>query len=782
MFDDLELESYLKSLDIPESGKSYIREVRSSEPARAVGEDGYSNCSYSVYSEKMGWTIQAESTTGERAGTSEYEMDDDVIEYWDQIVKVRLRGPGSTGRLCSWEMTPDYLVLRKSGVFVEEHKADEVIQNMISDRHPAWSMDEAGVPHYEPAELFFKKIGLKFVIRPTSDFGKIINQNRKLILFSRKKDICPRIRESIVELLRENVCMTISEIMSQLDLEDTTPLLRMLDAKDIFGHIDDQLISNINNFCVSLDKKFLSLAPGPLRLLNVSQKKTPSIAQAEAVMKKIERIANAEGPDRTLRDWEKKLNEASKIGLTPFEALLPKERIGNTNAKIPPEVATFLKKSIANFYANRKRPSVKAAYESYVYSARRYLPNHPPVSEKTYRNHLKKMDAEAIALKRGGIRAGHSKSKTTDVDTRALKAQVAFEKAHIDHHLCKIWLEWGGGRSCVYAARVWVTALVDEGTAMVLAKHFSFASPSRSASACVLRECVREFGKLPEEIMSDHGPDFKSLFNRSVIGSKKITFALRPKSFPQFGSEVESLFEEFRSQWLPHRPGNIAEKREVRSVDGKFNAKLDKLLPPHLFFEEMDLFLAHRAQKLRGSKSSSAETLFNNDLKAFSFVGVPIEFDDEFIVTTAVDIKDYTIERNTVKIDGMRYSNLRLNKLMNSGKKAPVRIDPENPYTVYALVDGQWVSCLAKGAVEFQLKSRLDQMAENLAIRGAGALRFLAKNASSADKMNLLEEADRRHEEYKKSKKANAPASTYTSSHFEAARNLPVNTITTIRK
>ena len=95
----------------------------------------------------MGWTIQAESTDVEEIGVYEYEQDDDDIEYWDQIFKVRLLGSERTGRSCGWGMTPDFLVLGKSGVFVEGHKMDEVIRSVISYKYPAWSMDEVGVLH-----------------------------------------------------------------------------------------------------------------------------------------------------------------------------------------------------------------------------------------------------------------------------------------------------------------------------------------------------------------------------------------------------------------------------------------------------------------------------------------------------------------------------------------------------------------------------------------------------------------------------------------------------------
>jgi len=261
----------------------------------------------------------------------------------------------------------------------------------------------------------------------------------------------------------------------------------------------------------------------------------------------------------------------------------------------------------------------------------------------------------------------------------------------------------------------------------------------------------------------------------TILGSEKVTCAHRPTSYPQYGSEVETIFEEFRTQWLSHRPGNLAEKREIRSINNEFQAKNDVLLTPDLFFQEFESFLTGRRTKIRSHHPKSIELEFIEGMKRFSFVGIPKTYDDEFIVSSAVDIKEYTIERNAVKIDELRYSNLELANFKLSKSKTPVRIEPENPYIVYALCDNRWISCVSQGAVEFAIKNPVDKMIETMRIRGAGSVRHLSKKFAMSDKMERIERADKNFDETRKAKNVIVSAPPVKDDVFKRAREIDIN-------
>lgn len=75
---------------IPAETKAYIERIRQSQPVRKVRSRA-SNVSGRYPSRKMGRTIQFESQHVEVYGIYEMEYDDDVLEYYDQPIRIQLQ-------------------------------------------------------------------------------------------------------------------------------------------------------------------------------------------------------------------------------------------------------------------------------------------------------------------------------------------------------------------------------------------------------------------------------------------------------------------------------------------------------------------------------------------------------------------------------------------------------------------------------------------------------------------------------------------------------------------
>ena len=148
MLTDMHLESYFESINLPQKGRDFVRRVRGSDPSRSVTEGNLENVSSVIYSEKMGHTIQSESSTGEYPAIYEYEFEPEVLEYWEQLPSVKVTGYNKSGRKTSWKLRADFLLLTKRGVIVDEIKSDNYINKKISEGHPAWYVDDQDVTHY----------------------------------------------------------------------------------------------------------------------------------------------------------------------------------------------------------------------------------------------------------------------------------------------------------------------------------------------------------------------------------------------------------------------------------------------------------------------------------------------------------------------------------------------------------------------------------------------------------------------------------------------------------
>lgn len=757
MLNDIQLESYLESKGLSEKARQYIRKVRSSEPSRSVTEGCYQNTSSLIYSEKMGHTIQSESGTGETPAIYEYEYLETVYEYWEQLPPVKVRGFNKSGNLSSWTIRTDFLILFKHGVEIHEIKADSFIAKKLAEGHPAWRKDEFGEVHYDPAEQYYSSIGLKYRVRPISSLNKTLLSNQKLLLSSRTmKEPDLALIQKTKELLAKSFSIKMDELMAELNIRDATPLIQMVDKQLIFCELDQEFLSDYENVFLSLtaqlskQSRYLRISESKARsLITYEDRFLPSRKEAEKALDRLRQIEEGRN-DSTARHWKKKVKDGILEGLTEFECLLPKHRnCGSRKPRTSAKEQELFFQSVRKYYATPKRPSVKSAYIRYKKLVRDIDNGDEPLSEKAYRNRIKNMDQMKLAHARGGKRMMYSKSNTSSVVDRSLKSKVAFQRAHIDHHVVKCFLVWGNDGKIEYVGRPWLTLLIDEATDMVLGYHFSFAKPTRMADGCVLRDCVRRYGKLPEEIVADHGSDFKSVYFRSLLASEKMTLTFRPKSMSKAGSEVERFFNEFQTQWLNQRQGNMVDKYAARSVDGKFASRKMAVSEPADLLREFGQYLEHRNNKLKGAKTKTAAGAFAGSNQVYGFVGRQIVYDERFIVSSAVETEKYSVDRNDIKIDEIRYSHPELRNTRLTKSKIEVRIEPENPYIVYAFVNNKWVSCVATGAVEFMEKTIINQRVETLKIRGAGTLRSLAKENAQSELADLLDDADKYLEQEK---------------------------------
>ncbi|MFL5700939.1 MAG: TnsA endonuclease N-terminal domain-containing protein, partial [Ktedonobacteraceae bacterium] len=147
-----------------------VARVRSSPPARRVGSRGNS-VSGTYASRKMGCTIQFESHTVELWAVYTMEYDPQVLEYYDQPTTLELYYQGPSGRPTHARHTPDFLVLRHDGVWLEEWKhEDKLLELAISQPH-RYQRDEQGKWRCPPGEEAAQLLGLSYRVRSSAELS-----------------------------------------------------------------------------------------------------------------------------------------------------------------------------------------------------------------------------------------------------------------------------------------------------------------------------------------------------------------------------------------------------------------------------------------------------------------------------------------------------------------------------------------------------------------------------------------------------------------------------------
>ncbi len=171
-----ELNAWYQRLNIPEHTRKVIDNIRSSDPSRLVG-GGKGNVSGRYPSEKMGVTIQFDSHTVELAGVYEYEYDPDVLEYYDQAPRLKLKYSGLHGRPVTAFHSDDFFIIRQSGAGWEEWKTEDELK-ALADRNPnRYCMDQIGTWTCPPGIEHAKRLGLYYRVRSSSEINEKYKRN-----------------------------------------------------------------------------------------------------------------------------------------------------------------------------------------------------------------------------------------------------------------------------------------------------------------------------------------------------------------------------------------------------------------------------------------------------------------------------------------------------------------------------------------------------------------------------------------------------------------------------
>jgi putative transposase len=170
---------------------------------------------------------------------------------------------------------------------------------------------------------------------------------------------------------------------------------------------------------------------------------------------------------------------------------------------------------------------------------------------------------------------------------------------------------------------------------------------------------------------------------------------------------------------------------ENRSISKSHSAEKVARLKIHDFIEQAPLYIEWKNNSLIGDAMYSPTIALQRGLESFPFVGRKIEFDQDFIVRSAVDVRNYTVDPSRgINIDSRHFSHPKLKGLAARMKPAETKLEPEDPYKVYAKIDRKWVTCIASGEQQFLIQDPSIRAAEAIRINDGRAFRDKIKEES----------------------------------------------------
>jgi len=734
---------------LPIAAQEYVLASKHA-PSRMVGIHAFKNLCSHIPSKKMGVTISTESMSAERSFATLCEYEDSVVAYYDQPQPIMVQKTDKKGRLRKISYTPDFLVESEAGFYVVEVKPLDQIKKLINREPDNWIKLSDDEYQYKSAKDAFERIGLSYKVWVYSHKYRYQIANTSILLSTRKLNKLPENYISKVGVLFEEAYYwTLFELREALNEQSYTRLFQLIDEKKLHADLSGSLLSEPKgcvvvksiNLLDSAIENFSKYNPVASRSEQVDRFLVPSEEDAKRILVKIERMESGE-KSRSVRRWNKLISDNPH--LTRFQALIDKTfKRGNRKSRLNSKVLKFLEYHLKENHAKSQGLSNYRSYIQYCVYSKRHHPEYDHVSHRTFLSYLKKIPQSKIAFLRGGKRSRNGLLEPTNPLDRNLKFQLPWQAAAIDEYLADIYLVFYTSDGKPFVTRPWLTAIIDLATSKILAITISFINPSKRSLAKVIRECLRIHGKLPQEILFDRGSNFKSKYAAELLASLGIINTLRPAAYSRSGGEIEAIFGEFIKMWLSQRPGNLADYKEARSVDGKLAPKNKAILKPCDFYHELKLFINWRDARPTGFGDSSRVDKFNTGMDQFPFVGLEVPYDERFLMMTAVDVKKYSVDpQRGIHIGELFYWSPELSSISQSSQKVEVRIDPENPHVVYVLVNQKWVSCYSSHINQYNAKDFESQFIEGLIALEIQPLKAKLRIQSDKNLVKIIEKLD----------------------------------------
>jgi len=454
-------------------------------------------------------------------------------------------------------------------------------------------------------------------------------------------------------------------------------------------------------------------------------------------------------PARTIRYWAARYREAAQTLGCGYVGLLPKlHQSGNRRPRLPEPVMTALGEFVEHAYETHKQKRKYEVYGELVnYCKSKGLMTIP--SYKTFSAAVNRRPRYQQTQKRAGSRAAyrHEPMHWELVFTLPRHGDRPFEIAHLDH--TRLDVELADSRTGNRFGKPWATFLTDAFSRRVLAVYLTFDEPSYRSAMMVLRECVHRHKRLPELLVVDWGPEFRSTYFETLLARYECSKATRPKAKPRFGSVIERLFGTANTTFVHNLRGNTQVMKQVRQVTKSVDPR------EHATWTLSTLYarLCQWAYEVYDTREHPAlgqtpEEAFNAGMLLSGLrPNRLIAYDEDFIRFTLPSTPKGTakVQPNLgVKIHSLYYwaRGDAFRDAEVEKTQVRVRYDPYDMGHAFACVKGRWVECISehyarfKGRTEREMQLATEELRQRHRRHGQ---QFVLTAAKLADFLSSVE-------------------------------------------
>ena len=400
---------------------------------------------------------------------------------------------------------------------------------------------------------------------------------------------------------------------------------------------------------------------------------------------------------RTVRRWIAAYRQAEAVCGCGYAGLLPGwGRRGNRLRKLPEETLVLMDRLIREEHETIKGKVAERVYGAVVSECERLGLCVP--SGATFHKAIRRRPKHRQVSEREGHRAAYQHEvRYLELSlTTPRHGERPFEVCHIDH--TQLDIELVCSRTGINLGRPWMTLLVDAFSRRVLAVFITYDEPSYRSCMMVLRLCVQRHGRLPQIIVVDNGPEFRSVWFDTVLARHRITKKLRPPAKARFGSVCERLMGTGNTQFVHNLTGNTKVMRNVRQVTRSVDPKRHARWTLGLFYESLIAYWYEQYDTTdHPALGDSPRAAFTRGMelggeRAHLFVPYDEAFRMLMLPTTRTG-KAKVQPGNGVKINYNYYWSEEFRNPDIENTRVAVRYDPFDSGTAWAFVGKRWLKC-----------------------------------------------------------------------------------------
>ncbi|MEQ2528859.1 TnsA endonuclease N-terminal domain-containing protein [Bacillaceae bacterium CLA-AA-H227] len=464
-----------------------------------------------------------------------------------------------------------------------------------------------------------------------------------------------------------------------------------------------------------------------------------------------EKIDDVQVDERTIRNWVRKYQNAEELYGHGFIGLIPqKKKRGNRKAKINQDILELMDKVISESFETIKLKTRSAVYGELL--VRCEEKNLEPVSFPTFCKHIKNRSLYETTLKRKGRRSAYKYEEFYFEleSTTPRHGDRVFEIAHIDH--TELDIELVVGKDCY---RPWLTIMVDAYSRRILAFYLTFEEPSYRSCMMVLRECVKNHNRLPNNIVVDGGKEFNSEYFETLLAMCGVHKKSRPPAKARFGNVVERIFGIANKFLIHNLQGNTQIMKDVRQVTKSVNPKNHAVWTLELLQERFGKWVSEIYDNKENPslnqtpKEAYEESLLTGGNRPNKY----IPYDESFIMMTLPSPDRRTRRVYPGKGIKLTYSYYWSPKFRNpriEDTYVEVKYDPFNVGIAYVYIENKWEKCYSEhyqhlnGKTEKQIKLITEELrrkkkgnAQKRMISAKEIARFILDSEDVEDRLAL---------------------------------------------